>query len=121
MSRGKKMLFALPVGSGSRAQVLTTRTGVPDWILVRSPGDSVVLTVKMVPSAVAARAAMDSEADFFATGSPAMLMEPSRQRPEPAQTGGDDRMIAGAFVSKLSVVAAYVVFAFVGAIVLGVF
>jgi hypothetical protein len=28
---------------------------------------------------------------------------------------------AGAFVSKLSVVAAYVVFAFVGAIVLGVF
>jgi hypothetical protein len=30
-------------------------------------------------------------------------------------------MIAGAFVSKLSVVAAYVVFAFVGAIVLGIF
>ncbi len=28
---------------------------------------------------------------------------------------------AGAFVSKLSVVAAYVVFAFVGAIVLGIF
>jgi hypothetical protein len=64
----------------------------------------------------------DSEAEFFGRPTPAMQIGRGRLRSEPAQTLGDVRMnFAGAFVSKLSVVAAYVAFAFVGAIVLGVF
>jgi hypothetical protein len=57
---------------------------------------------------------IDSSAVFFRRQRSAKFPDQSGQRREP-------REFSVTFVSRLSVVAAYVVFAFVGAIVLGVF
>jgi hypothetical protein len=57
---------------------------------------------------------MDSKADFFRRERSASLPRYNGQRREPGR-------FPMTFVSKLSVVTVYVAFAFVGAIVLGVF
>jgi hypothetical protein len=57
---------------------------------------------------------MDSKADFFRRERSANLLRYNGQRREPGR-------FPMSFVSKLSVVTVYVAFAFVGAIVLGVF
>jgi hypothetical protein len=57
---------------------------------------------------------MDSKADFFRRERSGSLRRYNGQRREPGRS-------PMSFVSKLSVVTAYVAFAFVGAIVLGVF
>jgi hypothetical protein len=57
---------------------------------------------------------IDSSTVFFRRQRSAKFLSQSGQRREP-------REFSVTFVSRLSVVAAYVVFAFVGAIVLGVF
>ncbi|WP_154071254.1 hypothetical protein [Bradyrhizobium lablabi] len=62
---------------------------------------------------------MDSSADFFSREPFASFARYSGQRREP---GSFLKMTSfGPFVTRLSVVTAYVAFAFVGAIVLGVF
>ena len=57
---------------------------------------------------------MDSKADFFRMERSVSFQRYNGQRREPGR-------FPMSFVSKLSVVTAYVAFAFVGAIVLGVF
>jgi hypothetical protein len=57
---------------------------------------------------------MDSKADFFRRERSAILLRYNGQRREPGR-------FPMSFVSRLSVVTVYVAFAFVGAIVLGVF
>jgi hypothetical protein len=57
---------------------------------------------------------MDSKADFFRRERSAILPRYNGQRREPGR-------FPMSFVSRLSVVIVYVAFAFVGAIVLGVF
>jgi hypothetical protein len=57
---------------------------------------------------------MDSKADFFRRERSARFQRYNGQRREPGR-------FPMSFVSKLSVVTAYLAFAFVGAIVLGVF
>ena len=59
--------------------------------------------------------ARDSNADFFRRERFASLKRYVRARREPRET------VPMTFVSRLSVVTAYVAFAFVGAIVLGMF
>jgi hypothetical protein len=59
---------------------------------------------------------MDSSADFFGR-EPSANFDVSGQRREP----GGFPMAIGPFVNRLGVVTAYIAFAFVGAIVLGVF
>ena len=62
---------------------------------------------------------IDSNSDFYGAGGIANL---SGQRREPLGTFlGSIPMAFRPFVSRLSVVTAYIAFAFVGAIVLGVF
>jgi hypothetical protein len=57
---------------------------------------------------------MDSKADFFRRERPDRFRRYNGQRREPGR-------FPMSFVSRLSVVTAYLAFAFVGAIVLGVF
>lgn len=62
---------------------------------------------------------MDSNADFFLRERLASLMRYVRARREPRELS--QMAFMSPIVSRLSVVTAYVAFAFVGAIVLGVF
>ena len=64
---------------------------------------------------------MDSNADFLGVERPANLGVTAGSVVNPEVNLGGLPMSFGLLVNRLSVVAAYVAFAFVGAIVLGVF